>query len=180
VRTWPSRGDIRGIYERIPHGVPHRPGKLSGGSFFETVEQARAFLERRGRESLRGLKCVAIVLLFAGCIALVMVASPAARAQPSVSNEVQKLLASDGAGFDLFGRSVAISGDAVVIGAYLDDDNGIDSGSAYPFSVAIATQVPIPEAVAAALAALLGLTGSHAARIRTHRASERLRTNVRA
>ena len=45
----------------------------------------------------------------------------------------QKLLASDGAASDYFGWSVAISpdGSTVVVGAYQDDDKGINSGSAY-------------------------------------------------
>ena len=45
--------------------------------------------------------------------------------------EQGKLLASDGAAFDYFGVSVSISGDYVVVGAFNDDDNGEDSGSAY-------------------------------------------------
>ena len=45
----------------------------------------------------------------------------------------QKLLADDGAHDDMFGRSVSLSGDVAVIGAYRDDDNGSDSGSAYVF-----------------------------------------------
>ena len=44
-----------------------------------------------------------------------------------------KLLGSDGAEFDQFGQSVAVSGDRVVVGAYLDDDNGNDSGSVYVY-----------------------------------------------
>ena len=44
-----------------------------------------------------------------------------------------KLLASDGASLDLFGRSVSISGDYAVVGACCDDDNGSSSGSAYVF-----------------------------------------------
>ncbi len=44
-----------------------------------------------------------------------------------------KLLASDGAEFDFFGRSVGIWGDTAIIGADQDDDNGITSGSAYIF-----------------------------------------------
>jgi len=47
--------------------------------------------------------------------------------------EVVKLTASDAAAGDLFGDSVAISGDTVVIGAPDDDDDGSDSGSAYIF-----------------------------------------------
>ena len=44
-----------------------------------------------------------------------------------------KLLPSDGAADDLFGVSVSISGDYTVVGAWLDDDNGDQSGSAYIF-----------------------------------------------
>jgi hypothetical protein len=46
--------------------------------------------------------------------------------------EQQKLLASDGA-VDSFGYSVSISGDYAIVGAYGDDDKGIDSGSVYIF-----------------------------------------------
>jgi hypothetical protein len=45
-----------------------------------------------------------------------------------------KLLASDGAGGDNFGVSTSLSGDTALIGAYCDDDNGQDSGSAYVFT----------------------------------------------
>ena len=49
-----------------------------------------------------------------------------------------KLLASDGASSDNFGRSVSISGDGLtaIVGAYGDDDNGSSSGSAYIFKYA--------------------------------------------
>ncbi len=43
-----------------------------------------------------------------------------------------KLIPLDASG-DLFGRSVAISGDYAMIGAYLDDDNGVEAGAAYFF-----------------------------------------------
>ncbi|HNB73068.1 MAG TPA: hypothetical protein PLS70_18250 [Acidobacteriota bacterium] len=46
----------------------------------------------------------------------------------------QTLTASDGAADDLFGGSVAISGETVVVGAFLDDiDSRLDQGSAYVF-----------------------------------------------
>ena len=48
-------------------------------------------------------------------------------------NETAKLTASDGQAGDNFGRSVAIDGDTVIIGAYRDDDHGGGSGSAYVF-----------------------------------------------
>jgi hypothetical protein len=47
--------------------------------------------------------------------------------------EVQKLLASDGVQEDRFGGSVSISDDYVIIGAAGNDDNGMNSGSAYIF-----------------------------------------------
>ncbi len=47
------------------------------------------------------------------------------------SQESAKLLASDGAIDNYFGRSVAISGDTVVVGAQGDDDLGLNSGSVY-------------------------------------------------
>ena len=45
-----------------------------------------------------------------------------------------KLIASDGANSDLFGTSVFINGDAAIVGAEFDDDNGANSGSAYIFT----------------------------------------------
>ncbi|MCK9516973.1 MAG: FG-GAP repeat protein [Ottowia sp.] len=50
--------------------------------------------------------------------------------------EQAKLTASDGAADDNFGNSVAISGDGniAIVGAYMDDDKGSASGSAYIFT----------------------------------------------
>ncbi len=50
-------------------------------------------------------------------------------------SEQAKLLAGDGVASDRFGHSVAVNGDTAVIGAYWDNDNGSDSGSAYVFSI---------------------------------------------
>ncbi len=47
--------------------------------------------------------------------------------------ETAKLTPVDGAANDRFGLSVSLSGDRALVGAYLDDDNGADSGSAYVF-----------------------------------------------
>lgn len=47
--------------------------------------------------------------------------------------ERAKLKPSDGEAGDGFGNMVAISGGTVLVGAYLDDDNGVDGGSAYVF-----------------------------------------------
>jgi uncharacterized delta-60 repeat protein len=49
----------------------------------------------------------------------------------TVWSQQQKLTASDGAANDSFGWSVSVSGDAAIVGAYLDDSN---KGSAYVFT----------------------------------------------
>jgi hypothetical protein len=48
--------------------------------------------------------------------------------------EIQELLSSTGSSFDRFGVSVDIDGNVAVVGAYLDDPMGTDSGSASVFS----------------------------------------------
>jgi len=45
-----------------------------------------------------------------------------------------KLIADDGASLDRFGYSVAIDGYYAIVGAYKNDENGSDSGSAYIFA----------------------------------------------
>ncbi len=52
-----------------------------------------------------------------------------------------KLLPNDGAEFDRFGHSVTIGGTTAIVGAFSDDDNGIDSGSAYLFDVTTGKQL---------------------------------------
>jgi hypothetical protein len=47
--------------------------------------------------------------------------------------EGERIYASDYAGEDRFGNSISVSGDAALIAAWHDDDNGTDSGSAYVF-----------------------------------------------
>ncbi len=49
-------------------------------------------------------------------------------------SQQQKLTADDGAVYDYFGHSVAIEGDTIVVGAYMDDDGGTSSGAAYVFT----------------------------------------------
>ena len=46
----------------------------------------------------------------------------------------QKLTADDTAARDFFGNSVSINGDYAIVGAYLDDDDGAESGSAYVYA----------------------------------------------
>jgi len=50
-------------------------------------------------------------------------------------SQTQKLMASDGAASDQFGFSVSLSVNRALIGAYFDDDNGTNSGSAYVFDL---------------------------------------------
>ena len=47
--------------------------------------------------------------------------------------EEQKLTASDGEAFDIFGWSVSVSGDVVVVGVQQEDSAGTNSGSAYVY-----------------------------------------------
>jgi len=54
-----------------------------------------------------------------------------------------KLLASDSTAGDSFGFGVSLDGDTAFIGATGDDDNGIDSGSAYVFIKESENQPPI-------------------------------------
>jgi hypothetical protein len=55
------------------------------------------------------------------------------RRDNSIWIQEAKLMAADGAELDLFGYSVAISGDTILISNFRDDDQGTDSGSAYVF-----------------------------------------------
>jgi len=88
----------------------------------------------------------AVVAVVAGVVIAVVVAlnskespsppttPPAAPTDsPTAFAKETKLTASDGAVNDLFGISVAIAGDTIVVGAQGDDDNGTGSGSAYLF-----------------------------------------------
>jgi hypothetical protein len=59
----------------------------------------------------------------------------------TTGNQIFKLTASDGAAFDEFGISVAISGTTAIVGAYRDDDNGFNSGSAYLFDTTTGAQI---------------------------------------
>ena len=59
----------------------------------------------------------------------------------ATGQEDHKLIASDGAEEDFFGSSVAVWGDIAVIGAFQDDDNGLDSGAAYVFEVSTGEQL---------------------------------------
>lgn len=52
---------------------------------------------------------------------------------PNNWGQIAKLVAADQAAGDNFGWSVAIDGSTIVVGAYNDDDNGLNSGSAYVF-----------------------------------------------
>ena len=55
--------------------------------------------------------------------------------------QIAKLLPDDGAARDVFGISVAISGETAIVGAWRDDDNGRFSGSAYLFDTTTGRQI---------------------------------------
>lgn len=59
----------------------------------------------------------------------------------TTGQQIAKLIPSDGAEWDRFGFSVAISGTMAVVGAVGDDDNGSNSGSAYLFATTTGQQL---------------------------------------
>ncbi|CBW26783.1 putative cell wall-anchored protein [Halobacteriovorax marinus SJ] len=62
------------------------------------------------------------------------------RQDPTTGNYSEtKITASDGTANDQFGSSVSISGTDILVGSYLRDDNGSDSGSAYLYRLDPAT-----------------------------------------
>ena len=73
-------------------------------------------------------------ILVAAMVAVIVSLVVAGTAQADDWQEKDKLTALDGAGNDLFGYSVSISGDYAIVGAYNDDPCGTDSGSAYIFT----------------------------------------------
>jgi hypothetical protein len=66
--------------------------------------------------------------------------APALGAASKPGDQLFKLRASDGAQFDEFGRFVDIDSGVVVVGAYLNDDFGDSSGSAYIFDATTGQQ----------------------------------------
>ncbi len=59
----------------------------------------------------------------------------------TTGQQIAKLLPSDGAANDNFGRSVGMSNGRIVVGSARDDDNGSSSGAAYVFDLATLAQV---------------------------------------
>ncbi len=76
------------------------------------------------------MKKQAMKMFVCVCVAVLSGITGPAQADPV---QQKKLTADDGAVGDWFGYSVGLSGDYAVAGAYHDDDNGTDSGSAYVF-----------------------------------------------
>ena len=62
-------------------------------------------------------------------------------AYADLGDQLFKLLPDDGATDDRFGFSVAIGGATATVGAWLDDDNGSQSGSAYLFDTTTGLQM---------------------------------------
>jgi len=83
--------------------------------------------------------CVTMLALVA--IALMAIAIAPTMAHALTLNESAKLLPSDGAPDDRFGMCVSINGTTAIVGAYLNGDNGVDSGSAYLFDVTTGSQI---------------------------------------
>ena len=60
--------------------------------------------------------------------------APGLAAMPPTSSEVAKLTAGDGASGDFLGYAVSVDGDTALVGAWGDDENGGNSGSAYVYT----------------------------------------------
>ena len=75
-----------------------------------------------------------VVTMFRTALIFICFICSAISAQTPIYEDF-KLLASDGASDDDFGKSVAISSDGMtaLVGAHGDDDNGYNSGSAYVY-----------------------------------------------
>ena len=76
----------------------------------------------------------------------------------TTGNQLAKLTASDAAPGDHFGYSVAISGNTAIVGAYLNDDGALFSGSAYLFDVTTGDQLAKLTASDAAIADVFGVS----------------------
>jgi len=88
---------------------------------------------RKGIPMLSSLRCrrtFAPVCLAVLCMLFSSVGSISAQC---IWIEETSLLASDGAALDYFGYPVSVDGDVAIVGAFGDDDNGTDSGSAYVY-----------------------------------------------
>ena len=62
-------------------------------------------------------------------------------AHADLGDQLAKLLADDGAVDDRFGFSVEISGTTAIVGAWQNDDNGSNSGSAYLYDITTGLQL---------------------------------------
>ena len=85
------------------------------------------------RNSVSRLRFYGVTLSFLGIM------SGAALAE--LGDPVAKLLPNDGGAQKRFGKSVAISGGLVIVGSPLDDDNGVQTGSATLFDSATGAQI---------------------------------------
>ncbi|MFA5251670.1 MAG: FG-GAP repeat protein [Phycisphaerae bacterium] len=76
------------------------------------------------------MKTRTILSFGAAIIILLLISASSVQAE---WQEFDKVTAGDGAADDFFGTSVCVSGDYAIVGAYKDDVNGSESGSAYIF-----------------------------------------------
>jgi hypothetical protein len=113
---------------------------------FDTTGLARPPIRDRARRArVRGLAGLALAALLAGVVLFGLPRPPASAgaATPGSSTRVtlarlalqqSRLTAADGAAGDIFGYSVAVSGDTALVGAPWHDGAGVDgSGAAYVF-----------------------------------------------
>ena len=79
-----------------------------------------------------------IIASLASLVVIATAATPTITAndtvdRPAKSTSATKLTAAYASGGELFGGSIAISGDTIVVGAYLDDERGPSAGTPYVY-----------------------------------------------
>ncbi|MFG0241288.1 MAG: GC-type dockerin domain-anchored protein [Phycisphaerales bacterium JB054] len=79
-------------------------------------------------------RVLGVQAMFVAAAGVGIVGIGTAHAQACDPIEIAQFLANDSATDDHFGWSVSVDGDTAVVGAISDDDNGVNSGSAYVFT----------------------------------------------
>lgn len=137
-----NSSDIIGVVEDIesekhyPFTGPDELWDMLAGKKFKRVSGKKILiLKKEGFTMIKKRLAVFMITVFIMSLPVIVNAQ--------FANEI-KLPASDGVAGDSFGITVAASGNTVIIGAR-DDDNGVDSGSAYVYS---APDITVTDSVA--------------------------------
>lgn len=122
------------------------PGKRPGGAVYVVEHDGRGWVETATLTAPDGFRgdVFGYFVSLSGNVALVGAPEDDDNGEQSGSAYVfryngstwvleAKLKASDGNAWDYFGYGVSVSGDVALVGAFGDDDGGLDAGAAYVF-----------------------------------------------